>query len=428
MPTIKTDASVRAAKTVADKQIEYRVDGVRGLALRVSAEGKKTWTLRYRTLTGEQRRQTIGTYPEVGLADARNAAEIALGKVAAGGDPAKDRRAQRAAAKARKLSTVADLIEAYLEASEKGRHRANALPKRRTTIANERHYFDRLIKPRFGKRAIAELTRSEVQRFVDEIDAKSPSMARLARNVIRQAYNYAIGQEAVDRNPAQLTEVTRRPSRERVLTDGEVRAIWNVLDRPEAREGLDVGPMAAAALQLTALTLQRGGEVVGLHARELDRAGKLWILPGDRTKNHRPHVVPLSASAVKLLDQAFGKPEWSGYAFPSPRGRRPMTRHALSRAMKRITTALSIADATPHDLRRTGATAMTGERIGVQRFIVSRVLNQISDTGGAAAVTGIYDRNEYLVEKRRALDAWAALLAEVVSGTSRANVVPMKRA
>ena len=83
-------------------------------------------------------------------------------------------------------------------------------------------------------------------------------------------------------------------------------------------------------------------------------------------------------------------------------------------------------DATPHDFRRTGSTNITGERIGIPRFIVSRVLNQMSDTGGAAAVTGVYDRNEYLPEKRRALDAWAALLTAIVAGEERRpNGVPV---
>ena len=97
-------------------------------------------------------------------------------------------------------------------------------------------------------------------------------------------------------------------------------------------------------------------------------------------------------------------------------------------APARIATALAIADATPHDFRRTGSTNITGERIGIPRFIVSRVLNQISDTGGAAAVTAVYDRNEYLADKRRALDEWAALLMEIVSGEPRAWNVARLRA
>ena len=85
--------------------------------------------------------------------------------------------------------------------------------------------------------------------------------------------------------------------------------------------------------------------------------------------------------------------------------------------------AVGIADATAHDFRRTGATFLTGERLNIPRFIVSRVLNQISDTGGAAAVTGVYDRNEYLTEKRRALDAWAALLRDIVGNGDGQSIV-----
>jgi hypothetical protein len=86
--------------------------------------------------------------------------------------------------------------------------------------------------------------------------------------------------------------------------------------------------------------------------------------------------------------------------------------------MKSLTRSVGIDDATAHDFRRTGATNITGERIAIPRFIVSRVLNHISDTGDSAVVTGIYDRNAYLAEKRRALLAWDALLQEIVGGTA----------
>jgi integrase len=164
------------------------------------------------------------------------------------------------------------------------------------------------------------------------------------------------------------------------------------------------------------VTLQRGGEICGFHRSELDWTAKKWTISGERTKNHLTHVVPLSNSALAIIDRAFTLSD-SYFAFPSrKRGvEKAITRHAFSRASKRLTSALGIEDATPHDLRRTGSTHITSERIGMPRFIVSRVLNQISDTGGAATVTGIYDRNEYLREKRRALDAWAEELAGIVA-------------
>ena len=100
---------------------------------------------------------------------------------------------------------------------------------------------------------------------------------------------------------------------------------------------LNLAPGTGLAICLAMVTLQRGGEVVGIHARELDRAARLWTLPGERTKNRRPHVVPLSDLAMELVDQAFTfaalttgaeSGTWQGYAFPSPhRARRKAAHH-----------------------------------------------------------------------------------------------------
>ena len=114
-----------------------------------------------------------------------------------------------------------------------------------------------------------------------------------------------------------------------------------------------------------------------------------------------------------------------GFVFPSPRDKgKHIDRRALSRAMNRMCELLNINNATPHDLRRTGATNLTSERVEIPRFIVSQVLGHSSDTGGGAAITGVYDRNAYLKEKRRALDAWAVRLLEIVEDGNRVeNVV-----
>jgi len=427
-----TNAIVAAAKPKAGKQTDIPDAGVPGLALRVSAEGAKSWTIRYRTRnTGEQRRLTLGRYPSITLADAREAARSAIGDVAGGEDPAKAKRLSRASTRAAKLSTVGGLIESYFEAAATGRHRPNARPKRQSTLAMERYYYDRLIKPRFGALPVADLARHDVQKFLDEIGQSTTGGARHVRGILRLAYNFGIRREVVSRNPAQLSDLPAEKSRDRVLTDAELRAIWRATNDPASVDGLDVAPGTGLALMLAMVTLQRGGEVVGINAGEIDRESRLWTIPGERAKNHHTHVVPLSDLAVGILDRAFawatGRSQWRGFAFPSPRGSGPIERHALSRAMARTTAALGIKDATAHDFRRTGATNLTGERIGIPRFIVSRVLNQISDTGGAAEATSIYDRNAYLSEKRKALDAWAALLAEITADKPRrSNVVKIK--
>lgn len=444
MRRVLTTAFVEGAKAVAGKQVEHPDAKVPGLALRISPAGKKSWTVRYRTRDGDQRRLTLGSQPGLGLSKARELAARAIGDAAGGEDPAKAKRLSKAAAKARKLSTVAGLIESYFEDAEAGRHRPSARPKRASTMKIERDFYERDIRPRFGSLPIGELGRHDVQSFVDKIAERAPASARRCRDIIRQAYNYGIRRELVTRNPAQLSHVPVAVSRERVLTGAELRSIWLAARDPDLIDDLDVAPSTGLALCLAMLTLQRGGEVCGIHARELDRSSRTWTLPNDRTKNHRIHVVPLSEPAVAILDTAFGlavagepSPDWKGYAFPSPKPRavlgktpteQPITRHAFSRAMARLRSKLKIEDATAHDFRRTGATNLTGERIGIPRLVVSRVLNQVSDTGGAAAVTGVYDRNEYLPEKRRALDAWASLLIEIVERAERpANVVRLVR-
>jgi len=141
--------------------------------------------------------------------------------------------------------------------------------------------------------------------------------------------------------------------------------------------------------------------------------------------------VPLSQLTLQLIQESLSLRSYdSEFVFPSPLGSLandfPIDPKAITRAFGRMRTTLDLNDMRPHDLRRTGATNLTGEHLGFQRFIVSRVLNQMGDTGGAAKVTDTYDRNEYLPEKRRALDAWAIRLLEIVEGREPAgNVVRM---
>ena len=103
--------------------------------------------------------------------------------------------------------------------------------------------------------------------------------------------------------------------------------------------------------------------------------------------------------------------------------------HAISVPYSRLELtipATGVENARLHDLRRTGATHLTGEGLSVSRFLVSQVLNHISDTGGSSAVTAIYDRNAYLAQKRRALDAWAGQITGIVSGDeTHSNVVQL---
>ena len=226
LKSLTTIASVEAARPVPGKQVEYPDSKVHGLALRGTSAGGRSWTLRYRNAEGKQKRLSLGRYPTVSLSAARRAALEALAKAAGGLDPAKLKRASKAAAKAHHPVTVAELINRYLDDAAKGRHRPNARPKRPGTMDLDRYYFDRCIKPAIGHTAIEELSRSEVQRFLDEVGDHAPSTARHCLAVLRQAYNYAIRNELATANPAQLASLPAPKQRERVLGDAELKAIW----------------------------------------------------------------------------------------------------------------------------------------------------------------------------------------------------------
>src|SRR5665213_892237 len=136
-PALVNDAQIKAAKQVGRWQKEYPVKDSPGLFLRVSPVGVKSWTLRYRNVAGQQRRLTLGSYPDVTLAVAREKAAKRRAEIGDRIDPAQIKKVERVEAKARRVSTVSQLIERYLVETSKGRHRPNAQPKRQSTMTLE---------------------------------------------------------------------------------------------------------------------------------------------------------------------------------------------------------------------------------------------------------------------------------------------------
>ena len=227
-----TDEKCRKAISRDGKVTEFPDKKQRGLSLRVSPpsakfpEGVKSWTIRYRTKSGVQRRLSLGSYPAVTLSKARDKALSIFASVAEDKDPAAEKKALRAKAQCAKLDTVKAIGEHYFAEAEKGRHRANARPKRASTIALERYYFDRHVEPEFGKREIGELKRAELQFFINRMaDQYSPSTARQCRVVLQRLYALAQWQEVTDANPCQHVHAPKDKERHRVLTDEELQAI-----------------------------------------------------------------------------------------------------------------------------------------------------------------------------------------------------------
>ncbi len=224
-----------------------------------------------------------------------------------------------------------------------------------------------------------------------------------------------------------------------MLTDAELERWWNTLQHwsddfyqpPKEDDGdgarIFIGRPMRIALQLSTLLLQRRGEIAGMAVSELNLDEATWLIPGERAKNGKPHLVPIPPRAVELIREALtlaktGREEPPPWVFPSRHKAGSVRPDSLGHAMAKITSALNIDNATPQDLRRTGSTALTSERIGVSPFIRSKVLGHTSDAGGGSAVTAAhYGANLYIAEKRRALEAWEGLLVQIVGEKPTGN-------
>lgn len=368
--------------------------GVPGLYLRVRAAGSRTFVIQW-SQGNTQRRSTIGKVGVLSLDEARKRARKLLVGIDEGSDPI--------AAKARAKVSDKLLFEAvakeYLEA-RKSDMKASSLDQCRRHL---QIYF----KP-FNRVAITKIDRALVAAELRTIaKARGAVPADRARSTLSAFYGWCIGEGYANDNPVIGTnKASAGISRDRVLTDAELVAVWN------ATKDNDYGRI----VRLLMLTGQRREEISGLRWSELSDG--VICLPKERTKNSRPHDVPLSEMASSVIakitpiedrDFMFGSGErgFSGYS---------RAKEALDKAANLET------DWTLHDLRRTMATRMAD--LGVQPHIIEAVLNHVS--GHKAGVAGVYNRSTYAAEKRAALDLWGGHVAMILARAEGANVVPLR--
>jgi integrase len=397
VPRVKlTDRFVAGVK--ADGRTDYFDAVTTGLVLRVAAGGRrKNWCLFYTSpLDGKRARVGLGAYPALSLAGARTKAIEAAGAAADGSNP---RRTMKASA----CMTVAGLVEAYIRDPGKARLR---------TIDEIERRLRRDVLPVIGDLRITEVARRDVRNVFEPIERSGkPVSARHAFADIRAMLRWAVEHEYLPTNPL---ERMRGPEigapRERVLTDSEIKAVWHTLPK--------IMPVNYQRIvQLCLITAQRLGEVSGLSRQELHLDRAEWHLPGSRTKNKAPHIVPLSGMAVSVVTDALDEAAGAGALFPNC-GVTVSAMISLANKSGRF----DIPHWTIHDLRRTALTGMA--RLGVAPIVLGHVANHRTTTR-AGVTLAVYQQYSYGAEKRHALDLWADRLAAIVGG-SGADVVPMR--
>lgn len=399
----------------AGKRTEI-VDGD-GLYLDVTATGVATWRYRYR-IHGRREKITIGAYSadKLGLAEARRQRAILGGKVAIAKSvpdaqsPAQDRKHQVQAERTVKLAgTIADLGGSYLASLKKQGKKAKSIE----------WHINAYIVPELGSIRTPELTANDVRKLCNKIKAKAPASSREVLGTLKRMLKGGVADGLITANPAaDITPGTfaTKGVRERSLSVDELRSLLPGL------EGGGLSPLVSAALRLLLLTMARKNEAVKAPWSEFDLAAGVWELPADRTKNKKPHIVPLPRQAITILttihpdgNNAEPVANHSTWVFPGLAGK-PLSDSTLNEALKACNW-FGLQRFTVHDFRRTASTILHEQ--GWNTDVIEKALNHTMP-----GVRGIYNRAEYLDQRREMLQAWADYLDALKAG---ARVVPIKR-
>jgi integrase len=411
---VLTELQIQNLKVPAARR-EIAAGKPSGLYLVLQPSGARSWALRYR-IDGEPRKFTIGPYPTIGLAAARRRAQEALGEIAKGSDPAAVKRASKAAAKAAQAAeghTVENVAASFLDRYVR-RHVGASW------AGETERLFKVEINPKLGGKPLDAVKRSDVHDLLDGIvDRGSPILANRTLAVLRRYFNWSIERGIIAASPCdKIKAPAPEQSRDRVLSDDEIRNAWRAFERV----GWPFGKIA----QLLLLTGARRDEIGSGRWSEIDLEAKTWTIAKERSKNGLAHEIPLSDAAIDILESLPRIGEKKDAFIFTTTGATAVS--GFSRAKEAIDAAMrseaSVEHWTLHDLRRTAASGMAG--IGIAPHVVEAVLGHKSGT--IKGVSAVYNRYSYSTEKREALDRWSGKLAAIVGGEATSNVVELAQA
>lgn len=410
MPTLHlTDRTIKQLNN--DKRVEYSDDhlikdgklkasGVKGLVLRVSPSGGKTFYYRYR-YAERSRRYKLGTYPTLNLEDARDRVREYSQMVAEGIDPAEEKKARVI----KERVTLAQYIERFKD----------GYMSRKLKPSTYKTYSARINKIKADKKLsglnIEDVTRGEVKRFLSNEAKEHPTNANRLHSVLSKMFNEAKEDGLIKENPIRgLNKLVNERAREVEYNSDEIQAIWGSLSSEhKSMSGL---------IKMLLITGQRLGETSRMKWTHID--GNQWTIPKSETKSDRTHIVPLSKMAlnvIKDMQSINGASEWVFASIQDPD--KPLSH--FKTPTDRIRTATKLSDFRLHDLRHIVATKMLKE-LKIEFIYVGKVLNHKGLSGGHV-ITSRYVNDDFLEEKREALEAWGNQLTGIVSPLSIVETV-----
>jgi integrase len=400
MPRIRLTKSAIDALPIFKSDVMYWDSGYPGFGVKVTPKGRKVFIVLYRTggAGSRLRKYTIGPYGRVTLHQAR----VAAHKVFAAKLEGRDLAAEKREAKRRVVEDrVEDLLESFI---------AQRLSQNRS--AGE---ISRLLRREIGKpwasRSIHEIGKRDVVEVISAIEQRgAPAAANKTLKSLKTFLRWCVGRAVLDQSPAEGVPLpAKEVARDRVLNDQELAKVILA-----ARE---MGGPYGGIVELLALTGQRREEVARMKWDELDLVQRVWTLPKSRTKNAKEHLVHLSEQAVTVLKRADKK---GPFVF-SLLGTKPF--HEFSSRKWRLDQLSGVAGWRLHDLRRTCVSGMA--RLGIAPHVADKILNH--QAGTISGVAAVYQRHEFLSERRQALDLWGAHVGVILSKMCRERRIELRK-
>jgi integrase len=387
MPRAKLTKSVIDDLPTPAKEVVYWDAACPGFGVKITPAGRKVFVVLYRTggAGSRLRKYTIGTYGRVTLHQARVAAQKVFAARLEGRDLAAEKRAAR---KQMTVDRVEDLLEAYIT-----QHVSQNRSARGTSQMLRRELAS------WSSRSIHEISKRDVIEVVAAVEQRGAGVAaNKTLKAIKTFLRWCVGRAVLDQSPAEgIPLPTKEVPRDRVLTDDELARVIIA-----ARE---IGGPYGGIVELLALTGQRREEAARCLWDELDLQSRIWTLPNLRTKNAKPHIVHLSDQAIAVLRQAKRR----GTFVFSLTGARPF--QDFSKAKRELDAKSGVTGWRLHDLRRTCVSGMAA--LGVAPHVADKILNHQSGT--ISGVAAVYQRHQFMSERKAALEKWGAHVAQILS-------------
>ncbi|TSA45991.1 MAG: DUF4102 domain-containing protein [Deltaproteobacteria bacterium] len=399
-----SDTKIRGVKT-ADKQVKLFDGG--GLFLLVTPQGGKLWRLKYRH-EGKEKLLSLGAYPEISLADARERRDKARKQLANGIDPGAVRKAQKQAETEETETFEVISREWHMKFTP------SWSPGHSATIMSR---LERDLFPWIGKRPISEIKAPELLSVLRRVESRGAlESAHRIRTIAGQVLRYAVSTGRAERDPsADLKGALPQPKenhRAAITDPKEVAPLLRAID------GYQGHFVVKCALRLAPMFFVRPGELRHAEWVEIDLNEAVWNIPPQKMKTKQAHIVPLSSQAVEILTDLKELTGSSRYVFPSGRSfARPMSNNAILAALRRM--GYDKDTMTGHGFRAMARTIIDEVLQVRPDFIEHQLAHAVRDPNGRA-----YNRTAHLAERRKMMQTWSDYLDGLKQG---AKVLPMQR-